>query len=91
MSEEKEVKEGSEGSCAAIEHVRVQAQIESERDERRFKHRLITLITTVMAVCGVIVLSGSMYGWLFLEKEFLDGPLENFFDGITEAIRILIG
>ena len=90
MNEEE--KDGSIGeSCKTIEHVKTQAQIEGEREERRFKHRMIMTLIVIVAAFGFIMLSGSMYGWLFLGKEFLDGPIDGFFDTISETLKILFG
>lgn len=77
--------------CSTIEHAKTQAQIEHEREERRFKHRMSMVIVLVISAFGFLMLSGSMYGWLFLGKEFLDGPMDGFFDTIGEALKILFG
>ena len=73
----------------AIDHEKVRAEIEERRDERRFKQILLLVLAIPMALGCLAMVLGSLYGWLFLEKEFLEGPVGIFLNGVLEVIKVL--
>lgn len=79
------------GACSAIEQAKVHAQIEVERDERRFKHKVFTITLSALIFGGLMLLGGGMYGWLFLGKDFLEGPVGGFFSAMSETLKLLFG
>lgn len=74
----------------AIDHEKVRAEIEERRDERRFKQVLLLILAVPTALGSLAMVLGSLYGWLFLEKEFLEGPVGTFVNGLFEAIKVLL-
>jgi uncharacterized protein with von Willebrand factor type A (vWA) domain len=92
MSEEEKPKVSDDTvQCSMIEREKAMAEIEERRDERRFKHKLLLIFAIPTAVASFVMVLGSLYGWLFLEKEFLEGPVGTFFEHIFDALKILAG
>ncbi len=79
------------GICSAIEKAKADAEIEDRRDSRRFRHKLMLIFAFALAFTVVVLITGSTYGWLFLEKQFLSEPFQLLINGIVDVFKVLIG
>ncbi len=71
--------------------IRAMDEIEERRETRKMRFWVVRFTLIVISLVALAITFGGLYGWLFKEKEFLDGGLGMFFSHTLSIIKIVFG
>ena len=77
--------------AARINCMKEMDAIEESRDKRQLRGWVIRFVLLVTSVLMLLITGGGLYGWLYKDKEFLDGVVGTYFTHIVDIAKIVFG